>query len=119
MRPTSFRRTANQSTTLLPDTLFRVEHAHERRCTARPLSKSSSTPRIPPASSVNAGKEWIIAKVENGTSTEDGLVTREAPVDSGVDGRRLERKKTRDEQHNMNKKKGENLHRGPKSTEAK
>ena len=35
---------------------------------------------------VNTFDEWIIAEVENRTSTENSLVAREAPVNSGVDG---------------------------------
>ena len=30
-------------------------------------------------------EEWVVAVVENRASTEDSLVTREAPVNGGVD----------------------------------
>ena len=43
------------------------------------------------SSSSRRVKEWIVAVVENRASTEDSLVAREAPVDSGVNGGPLRR----------------------------
>ena len=40
-------------------------------------------------------EEWIIAEVENRASAEDSLITREAPVDGGVDGSPLRKKESR------------------------